>query len=431
MILNACNQHRAPYPPYSVTICKSQSTGYYFLCAIKKDLGPPPIAPVNLLLDDKGRVVYYKVFARDGNIGDFELQPNGLISYSDRDTFYLMDSSFRIVDSLFCKNGLYNDRHDFKILSNGHFLLLGYEYVLMDLTPYHLHDKKGYVWGRNAKVKCGVFQELDENKKLVFEWHAADHYNFADADESYFEGPGVLDWNHFNSIQCDTDGNYLLSVRNFNEVTKISRRDGSIIWRLGGKRNQFDFANDGEQFSGQHDVQRLPNGDITLYDDGNDKMPFHAAKAKEYRLDETKHTATLVWSYTENDRSYTKGLGNVQRKANGNTLISYGRMFNDSIAFNVTDSLGSKIFELVFYSALVSYRVFNYAQLPWKLQRPTITCEYHSGYWVLDAGPGYKSYFWNTGATTRQVVANAQGTYQVFVPTADGGYISSTREDLK
>jgi Arylsulfotransferase (ASST) len=431
LLLNACSRQPPSYPLYAVTVCEPQSTGYYFLCAIKKDLGPPGVAPVNLLLDSAGRVVYYKVFDPDGNIGDFKLQPNGLMSYSDRDTFYLMDSAFKIVDSVFCLHGIFNDRHDFKVLPNGHYLLLGYEYKIMDLAAFHIKDRNGYIWGKNASVKCGVFEELDENKKLVFEWHAASHFDFMDADVGYWEGPGVLDWTHFNSITCDTDGNYLLSVRNFNEVTKISRGDGCIMWRWGGKHNQFAFANSGDTFTGQHDVQCLPNGDITLYDDGSLNKPLHAATAKEYKLNETAHTATLIWAHTENPHAYTKGLGNVERLSNGNTLIGYGRFMNDSVAFNVIDSAGQKIFELAFKNNLVSYRVFNYAQLPFKLKRPTIGCKYHNGYYILDAGSGHKSYYWNTGSTTRQIVAYAPGKYQVFVPTGNGGYMSSEVLDLK
>ena len=384
-----------------------------------------------MILDSLGRVVYYKVFDTDGNIGDFKLQPNRLMSYSNRDTFYLMDSTFKIVDSVFCRNGIFNDRHDFRILPNGHFLLLGYEYVQMDLTPYHLPDVNGYRWGHNEKVKCGVFQELDQNKQVIFEWHAKDHYDFTDADETYFEGPGTLDWNHFNSIQCDTDGNFLLSVRNFNEITKINRRDGSIIWRWGGKRNQFKFTNNTQPFTGQHDVNRIANGHITLYDDGNNKKPFDAATAGEYSLDETTHSATLVWSYTENPKAYTMGLGNVQRLNNGNTLISYGRMLNDSVVFNVIDSNYAKVFELAFKKGFVSYRVFNYPQLPWKLKRPIIRVEHHEGYDILDAGKGYANYYWSNGATTPQITVSAPGNYYVFVDDGDGGYIRSELLSLK
>lgn len=45
-----------------------------------------------------------------------------------------------------------------------------------------------------------------------------------------------------------------------------------MIWILGGRRNQFVFTND-LRFSRQHDIRRLANGNITLFDNGNDKFP--------------------------------------------------------------------------------------------------------------------------------------------------------------
>lgn len=157
LTLCSCHSRRQACPKFKVTVCTPASRGYYFLCAIPKPLGPSTFAPVNMILDSAGKVVYYKVFERGANVGDFELQPNGLMSYSYRDTFYLMDSTFNIIDSVFCQNSIYNDRHDFKILPNGHFLLLGYEYKIMDLTPFQLKDSSGHKWGENSKVKCGVF----------------------------------------------------------------------------------------------------------------------------------------------------------------------------------------------------------------------------------------------------------------------------------
>lgn len=52
---------------------------------------------------------------------------------------------------------------------------------------------------------------------------------------------------HGNSIEKLPDGDYLLSGRRTYAVYKISHKDGSIVWRLGGKKS--DFKIDGH-FSG-------------------------------------------------------------------------------------------------------------------------------------------------------------------------------------
>jgi len=70
-------------------------------------------------------------------------------------------------------------------------------------------------------------------------------------------------------ISYDNDGNLLISSRHLDEITKINRTTGSIIWRLGGKNNQFAFPNDSLGFSHQHAIRRIGNENILLFDNGN------------------------------------------------------------------------------------------------------------------------------------------------------------------
>jgi hypothetical protein len=220
-----------------------------------------------------------------------------------------------------------------------------------------------------------------------------------------------------------------LSSRHFNEITKINRSDSSIIWRFGGKRNEFTFLNDTVPFYGQHDIRRLSNGNVTLYDNGWNSAygPVHPARALEYTIDETAKTATLVWSYTY-DSLYSRATGNMQRLPNGNTLVNYG--FIDSlhnVTFVVVDSTGSKVFEIAFDDTCYSYRAFNFQSLPWTFHRPEITCEDSAGTQYLVAEPGHASYYWSNGATTQAIPVNVTDTYYVFVPYGTSGYISSER----
>jgi hypothetical protein len=141
------------------------------------------------------------------------------------------------------------------------------------------------------------------------------------------------------------------------EITKISRTTGDVMWRLGGKHNQFTFLNDTLRFTYQHDIRRLPNGNITLFDNGN----FHAppcSRAVEYKLDEQAKTAELVWEYRHVPCLQAAATGNVQRLPNGNTLISWG---TEHTVTEVRPDASTAL-ELNFSASFNTYRTLRY---PW------------------------------------------------------------------
>jgi hypothetical protein len=141
------------------------------------------------------------------------------------------------------------------------------------------------------------------------------------------------------------------------EITKINRATGDIIWRLGGRNNQFTFLNDSIRFSHQHDIRRLPNGNITMFDNGNFHTPPFS-RAVEYRLDEQQRTTELVWEFRNTPAIYTFATGNVQRLPNGNTLISWG---TTNVITEVRPN-GTKALELVLSPLFTVYRTFRF---PW------------------------------------------------------------------
>lgn len=127
------------------------------------------------------------------------------------------------------------------------------------------------------------------------------------------------DLDHPNSLEFDRDGNYLASWRNLGEITKIDFNTGKVIWRLGGRRNEFTFQNDPlGGFSAQHSVRVLANGNLLLYDNGWRHDP-QETRAAEYQLDVAARTATLVWEWRSG--IFTPYTGSVQRLKDGNTLV--------------------------------------------------------------------------------------------------------------
>jgi len=153
-------------------------------------------------------------------------------------------------------------------------------------------------------VQGFVIQELDAAKHVVFQWRTFDHYKITDAVNVDLTADWI-DAVHMNSVALDNDDNLLVSSRNLNEVTKIDHQTGAIIWRLGRNavNNQFTFVNDPRGFAYQHDARRLPNGHITLFDNGNFLNP-QTSRAIEYALDEQAKVATLVDRASKELRAY-------------------------------------------------------------------------------------------------------------------------------
>ena len=158
--------------------------------------------------------------------------------------------------------------------------------------------------------------------QTLFSWNAWDHFTPADAIEPNSRGDESFD--HPNSIEIDRQGNYVVSWRNFGEVTAIHSTTGAILWRLGGAHNEFTFVGDPlNGFSAQHSARILENGNLLLYDNGS-RHATRESRAIEYRLDLAAKTATLVWQYRHAPVIYAPFVGSVQRYANGNTLIGHG-----------------------------------------------------------------------------------------------------------
>jgi len=161
---------------------------------------------------------------------------------------------------------------------------------------------------------------------VEFFWNAWDHLALEDWIEppaEWFQLPNI-DFDHPNSLDIDRDGNYIVSFRNLGEVTKIDAVTGRILWRFGGRNNQFTIVNDPLGFfSAQHCARVLDNGNLLLYDNGSRHAPPES-RAVEYRLDTSAMTATMVWQYRPSPPIFTPFVGSVERFENGNTLVGFG-----------------------------------------------------------------------------------------------------------
>jgi len=348
-VSNPCEALPATYPPITLLQSNNPDPGNVFLAPFFM-FGTTHL----IILDNLGEPLFYRQLL---NIlaADFKLQPNGRLTYwnSNPQEYRALDSSYAIVDTYATGNGYNTDIHGLQVLPNGHALLMAYDPQPVDMS---LVVPGG---NPNATVIGLIIQELDAAKNVVFQWRSWDHFQITDAVNVDLTA-ATIDYSHGNSVELDFDGNILISSRHMNEITKINRQTGDIIWRFGlnARNNEFFFVNDTRGSSYQHDARRLPNGNITLFSNGNFLNPPYS-QALEYELDEQLKVATLVWEYRNSPDTFGPFMGNVQRRASGGTLIGWGGADPDP---KVTDvhADGSKAYELGMTAGWWTYRAFRF-----------------------------------------------------------------------
>lgn len=256
------------------------------------------------------------------------------------------------------------DLHDFQITPNDTALLMIYDPIPVDLSPFG-GPKLGWMYD-------GVFQEVNlETGELIFEWRASDFYGPADSYHPIGDaGHGrtsAYDYLHINSVDKDDQGRYLVSMRHIHTIAGIDGATGETLWSLGGKRNDFVDASDGAatDFSWQHDARwRGPNR-ISLFNNAaytNDDLSA-VSRGMMVDLDFEEKRATLLQAYEHPQDMMAVSQGNLQLLDTGNVLVGWGH----SAAFTEFSPEGEVVCNVHFgasawftFGRVVSYRVFKF-----------------------------------------------------------------------
>jgi hypothetical protein len=209
------------------------------------------------------------------------------------------------------------ETHDFKVLPNGNYL--GFERVnkVVNLSS----------WGRSptSTIINDVIVEVNPAGKVVWSWSVANHINVANANVDWrYQFPDVI---HLNSLWYDGNGGIIFSCRHLDAVYRIDMATGAITWKLGGTQVSQSLAFTPSpyvtSFSGQHDAQLLPNGELTLFDDatGTDRAP----RAVAISLDTADKTATIVSQVTDSRATTAGCCGSAIQLSGGDWVISWGQ----------------------------------------------------------------------------------------------------------
>ena len=301
------------------------------------------------IVDDAGDLIWARAGSgrsvADFRVVQYEGRPalawwegsvNGGIGSGD---FVLLDQTYREIGRVEAGGAISADLHEFQVTPEGTALFFADGQVAApgsEAEPYQVLD-------------CAI-REIDlASGRLLWSWHSVDHIGL---DETYAtpptDGKQVFDYVHFNSIEVDRDGSLLVSARNTCAIYKIDRSSGAIVWRLGGRKNDFTMAA-GSSFSWQHDARRQPDGTVTLYDDS--ATPGRS-RALVLELDEAARTARRVRDYVHPKALLSTSQGNAQVLPNGDVFVGWG----SQPYFSEFAADGTLVFDASFPAGVQSYR---------------------------------------------------------------------------
>ena len=210
------------------------------------------------------------------------------------------------------------DVHDFILLGQNHYMAISDQLETPTNIPDSLHPSP------KARVVACIIQEVD-NGQVIFKWNGADHpefYGESVEDNDFSDSVNTIDYMHMNSLCIDpNDNNIICSFRNLNEIIKINRTSGAIMWRLGGKNSDFPLTAD-QGFLRQHYARFTDYGKTLIFVDNGDATLRAYSRILEFQLDESNKTVSSFKAYDIPD-NFIQYAGSV-KKENGYYFIGGG-----------------------------------------------------------------------------------------------------------
>ncbi len=346
----------------TVTVTASspqQAPGYVFAAPYS---GPGQDGP--MIFDGEGRLVWFHplplgTYAANLQVQRYEEKPvlSWWQGYIPREGFgegeeVVADSSYRTLMRIRAGNGYQADLHDFHLTPQGTALLTAFNPIACDVSSV-----KG---PSDGAVTDGVFQELDLKTKLVRrEWHSLDHVALSQS-YSPTHGTGLswpYDYFHINTIERRQGDGFLISARNTSALYFLDPTTGRITLQVGGRHGSVRMGS-GAATAYQHDAQELPNGQISIFDNGGNPMVHSQSRAILVSVDPKARRDTLVAQFEHNKPIDAGSQGNMQQLENGDFFVGWGQ----EPYFSEFTPSGQVVFDARLPHATQSYRGYRF---PW------------------------------------------------------------------
>ena len=279
-----------------------------------------------MLVDRQGRLVWFKPVSTQYKPFDLKLQSyegkpamtwweGALTADFGTGRAQIADATFNTVKTVAGADGLGMDLHDFSITPSGAALATAYQETTGDLTPV-----RGTAHGRVLNCHAQVIDIA--TGKATFDWNALEHVSVL---ESYQRvpptGSNLYDFFHMNSLQMLSDGSILVSARNTWTIYRVNGSTGDIIWRMGGKKSDFQIE-PSARWAWQHHATMWNSTQFTVFDNSGTRGPI--SRGLLLNVDESSMTVSLGQAFTNPAGFYAGTLGSVQLLSDGNVFIGWG-----------------------------------------------------------------------------------------------------------
>jgi hypothetical protein len=229
------------------------------------------------------------------------------------------------------------DLHDIIVLDTNHYIVSAVCQRAVHNIPDSLHPAPGIV------VDAPVLEEIEDGR-VIWQWDASQYpelYAASTLDNNYADTAAKLDYLHINALFLDpADSNVVMSFRHANQVVKVDRKTGAIIWKLGGTHSDFPLDT-GQVFLRQHGVTfTLPEHHLLMLDNG-DSATRPYSRVLEFELDEKRKQVRACNKYILPE-PFSMYMGSVEKRG-GEYLVAGG---TGQYLMQFDPATGKKSFEL-------------------------------------------------------------------------------------
>ena len=377
--------------------------------------GPGPPGP--MIFDEAGNLVWFDSLPKNvsaaTNLQVQQLDGKPVLTwwqgYIPKQGFgegeEIIDStSYQQIGRVRAGNGYTADLHDFKLTSDDTALLTVFNPIDCDLS-----SDGGPTGGA---VTDSVFEEIDLRTGLVRrEWHSIDHVPLS---ASYSSSTGAskewpFDYFHINSIDPSANGTTLISSRNTWALYELNTTSGQIGTTIGGHHSSVTMG-EGARTAYQHDATTLPNGEISVFDNGSTPKVHSQTRGLVLAIDPQSNTATVAAQFEHSPALTSDSQGSIQLLENGDMFVGWG----SEPYFTEYSASGQLLFDAHMHGSYESYRTYKFPWVGAPVSSPAIAASTVSG----ARARVYASWNGDTRTATWRVLAGASAKSLTPVATA-------------